>query len=87
MLRVVRELTLKVLIRKNQIVHICGDGFNEIFYDYCTIYTNTESLDCTLKPMLYIYYMSVFFFFITVLIRGMIGSDLFLKDHFGISLG
>ena len=63
MLRVVRELILKVLIRKNQIVHICGDGFNEIFYDYCTIYTNIESLDCTLKPMLYIYYMSVFFFF------------------------
>lgn len=59
---------------------------NEIFYDYCTIYTNIESLGCTPETNV-IYLLYVIFFFITVLIGGMIGSDLFLKDHFGISLG
>lgn len=58
---------------------------NEIFCDYCTIYTNIESLGCTSETnVLYLLYVS---FLKKVLSRGIIGSDLFLKDHFGISLG
>ena len=57
---------------------------NEIFYDYCTVYTNIESLGCTSETnVIYPLYVS---FLKKVLSRGMIGSDLFLKDHFGISL-
>ena len=57
---------------------------NEIFYDYCTVYTNIESFGCTSETnVIYPLYVS---FLKKVLSRGMIGSDLFLKDHFGISL-
>lgn len=78
-------MILKVLIRRNKLLIYVVMDVNEIFYDYCTIYTNIESLGCTSETnVLYLLYVS---FLKKVLSRGIIGSDLFLKDHFGISLG